>query len=727
MLYSPHMQQGKNIARWVALGALFLIPITPLVVTNSFFFPFITGKAFYFRILVEILVCAWVVLALIDREYRPRFSWIGIAVLAFVAWMFIADLFAVNVLKAFWSNFERMEGWILLIHLLGLFFASSAMLRVEKKWREWFLWSVTVSLVIVFYSFLQLGGVAKIHQGSNRIDASFGNSAYLAIYLLFTTFVSLWLALTEERPWLKWSLYALGVIAAILIFYTETRGTIIGLAAGVALASFLAAIAWSGRARRYALTTLIALLLLVGGFLLIKNTSFVRNSEILNRLASISLADGQVRFTLWHMAWEGVTASPKDVIVGYGQEGYNYIFNKYYDPSLYGQEQWFDRAHNAFIDWLVAGGFPAFLLYLSLFITALVALWKSALSQPEKIALTAAIVGYACHNMFVFDNLYSYVYFFAILALIDSQVGRPILFFERAPVIDASGVAIALPIAGACALVLIGFINYPGMHTAGELIQALSPQQNGAAQNLAIFEDLAKHPAFAGQEVREQIVSFASSVASSNGQVDATTTAAITSFAVAQIQLQIEQHPGDARTELELATAYNAAGDTTDALKAIQAAEALSPDKEDIYIQEGAADWDLQNFAAAKAAFDKAYALAPSFTDLATYAAVGDFITNDKAAADKILLAAYGTTTVDSDILALAYYRTLDYPDLLSLWRLRASAPTATASDAFGLAAAYYLAGEKQQAIAQVNAGIAKYPASATEGQQLLSEIEAGQ
>src|SRR6185437_1373643 len=123
---------AKQLARWVALGTLFLIPFTPLVVANVFFFPFITGKAFFFRLLVEVAVAAWIVLACLDRAYRPRFSWIGVIAVVFVAWMFVADAFAMNAAKAFWSNFERMEGWVLLIHLLGLFFASSAVLRVEQ-------------------------------------------------------------------------------------------------------------------------------------------------------------------------------------------------------------------------------------------------------------------------------------------------------------------------------------------------------------------------------------------------------------------------------------------------------------------------------------------------------------------------------------------------------------------------------------------------------------------
>ncbi len=195
---------AKQIARWIALGALFLVPLAPLIVTGSYFFPFITGKAFYFRILVEIAVAAWAVLALLDTAYRPRFSWIGAAACAFVVWMFVADLFAPNVTKAFWSNFERMEGWVLLVHLLGFFIAAGAVLRVEKKWRTWFFASLCVSLIIAAHALLQLAGALPIHQGSSRIDASFGNSAYLAVYLLFNVFIALCPARSrrKEKPYL---------------------------------------------------------------------------------------------------------------------------------------------------------------------------------------------------------------------------------------------------------------------------------------------------------------------------------------------------------------------------------------------------------------------------------------------------------------------------------------------------------------------------------------------
>jgi O-antigen ligase/Flp pilus assembly protein TadD len=713
---------AKQIAKWVALGALFLIPIAPLIVANSYFFPFISGKAFYLRILIEIAVAAWVVLALLDKEYRPRFSWIGAAVVGFVVWMFVADLFAVNVAKAFWSNFERMEGWVLLVHLLGFFFAAGSVLRVEKKWRAWFLWTLLVSIVISGYALLQLGGSLAIHQGSSRIDATLGNSAYLAIYFLFNVFIALWLALTEKYSWLKWSLIALAALDSVLIFFTETRGTVIGLVLGLSLAAFLTAITAGKRARQAAGFALALIVILAGSFYLARTSSFVQGNHVLQRIASISLSDGSTRFTIWHMAFQGALERP---IVGWGQEGFNYVFNKYYDPSLYAQEQWFDRAHNAFIDWLSAGGVPAFLLYLSLFGTAIVLLWRSSeLSRPERIALTAALVGYAVHNLFVFDNLYSYIYFFALLALVDSQVARPLKRLESAPVLTASeGMTYALPVATVVACTLIWFVNVPGMQVAAKLITALSPTATGISGNITAFQDLTAHPSFAAQEIREQIVSFAASVAQSS-EVTTAEKQQVLSFAVVEMQKQIASYPLDAREHLELSYVYRAGGDGADALKEIQAAITLSPKKEEMWIEAGASEWDLGNMKAAQTDFNTAYALGPQFPNLAVYAAAGDIVAGDSRAADKILQDVYGTTNVDSDILSVAYYRTSNWPRLIALWKMRATLPNAPVESWFSLAAAYYAASDKVNAIATVNYAVALYPAASTSAAAIIKQIE---
>lgn len=710
---------AKQIALWTALITLFLIPITPLIVANSFFFPFITGKAFYFRILVEIAVTGWAVLAFLDKAYRPRFSWIGVAVLSFVGWMLIADSFAINATKAFWSNFERMEGWVLLIHLLGFFLAAGAVLRVHKKWRGWFLTSLAVSLIISGYALLQLGGSLAIHQGSTRIDATLGNSAYLAIYFLFNVFIALWLALTEQYAWLKWSLVALAVLEAVLIFYTETRGTVIGLIIGLAVAGLLTAGTGGKRARSWAVGALLVLGVLVGGLYLGRHSDFVQHNSTLQRVTSISAADGQTRFTLWHMAFEGALARP---IFGWGQEGYNYVFNTYYEPSLYHQEPWFDRAHDTFIDWLVAGGFPAFLLYLALFGTALILLWRtSSLSRPERIALTAALVGYAIHNFFVFDNLYSYVYFFAILALIDSQVARPFTALEEAPELSAEeGATYLLPVATVVLCFVVWTVNVPGMRVATTLITALSAPDFTTA--LTTFQELALHPSFAAQEVREQIVNFAASIAG-NTQLSNEQKQQVATLAITEMQKQVTSYPRDAREHLEFAYAYRAFGDYPDALKEMQVAETLSPKKIDTLLAEGTTAWDGGDTKAAEAYFAHAYALAPEFTDLALYAAAGKIAIGDQSAADSILLGAFATTNVDSDVLATAYYRAKAWPRLISLWKARAAAPGASAQVWFSYAAALYAAGDTADAVTTLTRVAELYPDAASSVQQALTQI----
>ncbi len=718
------MQSGtaKQTARWVALSALFLLPLTPFIVTTSFFFPFITGKAFYLRILIEIAVVAWVVLALLDKAYRPRFSWLGASVIAFVVWMFIADAFAPNATKAFWSNFERMEGWVLLAHLLGLFFAASNILRVEKKWRAWFLTSLGVAVVLVGYAFLQLNGSLAIHQGSTRIDASLGNSAYFAIYLLFTTFVAGWLALTERHAWLKWSLLALAAVTAVLIFYTGTRGTIIGLVLGLSLSALLMALTAGGRARRVAAGACALILILAGSFYLARDSFFVQNSYALERVASISLADGETRFTIWHMAWQGFLERP---VVGWGQEGFNYVFNKYYDPSLYAQEVWFDRAHNAFIDWLSAGGLPAFLLYVSLFVSAIVLLWRrSEFSRPERILLTAALVGYAVHNVFVFDNLYSYIYFFAILALIDSQAARPIRNLESAPEISPEdGLTYALPIGTVVLFALVWFINVPGMRAAGELVRAISPNQKGPEGNLALFQDLVQRPSFAAQEIREQLISFAGGIVQSTAVSNEVKQKAVT-LAIEEMQKQVEKYPADARVRLQLAYGYRIVSDTKSALEQIRIAISLSPRKEQMWLEAGQTEWEAGNLKQVQIDFNTAYELGPQFTNLATYAAVGNIVAGDLAKADVVLMKTYGTTVVDSDILSIAYYRTKNWPRLTALWQLRSEKPGASAQTWFGLAAVYYAAGDNANAIKIIRKAVELFPDVAAAGAEALKQIE---
>src|SRR5205085_82544 len=108
---------------------------------------------------------------------------------------------------------------------------------------------------------------------------------------------------------------------------------------------------------------------------------------------------------LWPSIFYGITilfdtmsvlfSGTRGTILGWGQENYAIVFDKYYDPRMYGQEPWFDRVHNIIFDWLVAGGFPGLILYLLIFAALLRVLWKAdVFTLSERSILTGLLVGY---------------------------------------------------------------------------------------------------------------------------------------------------------------------------------------------------------------------------------------------------------------------------------------------------------------------------------------------
>ena len=189
------------------------------------------------------------------------------------------------------------------------------------------------------------------------------------------------------------------------------------------------------------------------------------------------------------------------------------------------------------------------------------------------------------------------------------------------------------------------------------------------------------------------------------------------------MQKQVDTYPLDAREQLQLAYLYRTIGDSANALKYIKTAGSLAPKKEDILIQAGAIEWDMGNLKAAQTNFNTAYALAPQFEDLAEYAAAGNFAAGDVTAAEKILLDVYGTLNVSSDVLAVVYYRTKDWPRLIAMWKMRTSKTDATAQAWFSLAAAYYTSGDKANAIKTITIAIEKYPDAAASGAEALKQI----
>lgn len=709
----------RDLARWSVLIPLFLIPFIPLYIANGMFFPFITGKAFAFRILVEIALGGYVLLALLDKTYRPKFSWTLVLYGSLVVWMALADFFATNVHKAFWSNFERMDGWVTLAHMFVFFVILGTVLTADKLWRKWWLFFLSGTALVCIYSLFQLSGMAEIHQGGARVDATFGNAAYLAVYLLFATAVALWQGI-ESKGWLRYYPFALAALSAIIIFTTATRGAVLGLVGAVGLGAGLWMFeAGNKKQRMIAGGVLAVLIVLVGAFFALKETPFIKGDPTLTRIASISAADGSTRFTLWNMALKGVAERP---VTGWGHEGFNYVFQKHYTPDLYAQEPWFDRAHNTYIDWLVSGGIPALLLFLGLLGSAVVALYRKTTARPERILLVSALAAYAFQAIFVFDNLFSYLILATLLAAAHSVSSSDIPFLQKQKELkDMQATTIAGTVVFAGTVALLWMVNVPSMDQAQKLVQALNQSQRTPVQAVALFDGVYATGGLGSQEASEQYIQIAG-VLKSRPEIDAKTRGEIYTSALKRLEEQVARAPHDARLRIQYATGFRGIGAYDLALEQSALALKDSPKKQTLMLERGYEFWESGDLQGARDTFVTMYELDTSFKELAVYAAAGEIAVGNTKEGDAILQTAYGTTKVDAEPLVLAYFHAKDYKRLIGVLESHLTTEP-TVGSYIRLASAYVLSGEYGRARATAQKALTFFPESEKSIQEFIARI----
>lgn len=657
----------------VVLTGLFLVPFIPFLVSGSFFFPFITFKAFSWRIIVEVIFSAWVLLALFDANYRPKRSIILYAVLGFLVIIGLADFVGSAPLKSFWSNFERMEGYVTLLHLGMFFVVIASVFKVEAtalggaNWKRWWNTSLVASFLMVLYSFIQILGLATINQGGVRVDGTFGNAIYLAVYMLFHIFIAM---LFMYREWknvvLRWVYGLLIFFQVIVLYYTATRGAILGLLGGVLVMALLNLRNREDKfVRKTSIGILIALVVLVGGFFAIKDVDFVKNNQVLGRFSSLTLNElkTQGRYFVWPMAIEGVREHP---ILGWGQENFNYVFQKNYNPEMYRLEPWFDRAHNIFLDWLISGGILGLLAYLALYLTLLISIWKNnpeedrpenrGLSYTEKSILTGLIAGYFFHNIFVFDNLISYILFFSVLAYVHSRGGGKV-FGSGKIVAKNFTKSIAFSLVFVFLVSSIYYINLKPIKTNLALINALKALQTPESmqQSAEYFKEAYTSSRLGRPEVVEHLVSNSLTILSSNISMEEKNAYFV--FAKDAIVKQNEDLKDDSRYRLIAGSFFSSTGFFDEALANLQIAQKLIPGKQQVYFETGAVYINKNELEKALAEFKKAYELAPEYTDAKIIYLIGAIYAGDTVVEKEMISKLSEREFIFDDRIIGAYYK----------------------------------------------------------------------
>ncbi len=733
----------RDVLRWVVLGGIFVLPFAALVVAHGMLFPFITGKNFTFRIIVEIMVASWAVLALLDRAYRPTFSWILAAFGAFVAVMGVANALGVAPEHSFWSNYERMEGYITLLHVFGYFVVTASVLTTEKLWNAWLNTTLLASVIVTLYGYAQLGGLIEIRQSTSRVDGPFGNAAYMAVHLLVHVFFALlMLARSTKAAWrLGYALIA--ALAAFLILFTATRGALVGLVGGLVVTALYIAVCEREhlRIRKIAIGSLIGVGVLVSVFFAIKDTSFVARSEVLSRAASISLDAGSTRFTLWRIALKGVAERP---ILGWGQGNYSRVFVQYYEPSLYGQEPWFDHVHNTLLDWLVAGGIVGLAAYL---FTLGAAAWYAmvpprregetlSLTTVERGILLGLLAAYFIQNQFVFDNLISYLLFATILALLHQTRKRTLASVDR---IRVEKEVVVTFIAPALALVLLATVytlNVPPMRASLALIDALTAANAGLQEgevalqgrrqaledSLSTFKRALAYNSFGTSEIREQLATTARRLYK-NQYVPADVQEAFLALARDELHAETKEDAQPPRALILLGAFYRETENYEASLKALLEAQTFSPRKQRTLLELGFTYLESGSYEKAQEIFEEALAYAPEYAEGREYAIVAAIRAGDEVRVRELAAPPYEALYKTSERILYTYYAVGNYPRAISLIDEHIAASPQDIQLRISKSVMQHEAGDTAAAIATLREAVNEFPEFREQGEAFIEEL----
>lgn len=418
-----------NYLVWGIKGVMFLIPFIPLVVTTSGLFPYITGKNFAFRSLVEFAAALWVPLILTNKKYRPNNSPVLISILFFTFISGLADLLGVSPYNSFWSNYERMEGYITILHLTLFFMIISSVFRGKKDWIIFFNIFIVVSLIESSYALIASLQIPHSPQFGmiygRRIYGTIGNPTFLASYLMLSIFIAFILIFNSKRRSLKLFYILIISVNAIAIYYSSSRGSILASIIGIGMIGLIYLFekinpAGEKRVKKAVLSLVGIIIILSVLFVSFRNADIIKQDRTLSRFATIYSDDSaQNRINTWKLAWKGIKERP---VLGWGQENFKGIYTVNPVPFT-SAPLWFDRAHNIIIDWLVNAGVLGLFSYLAIFGAAFyvltITIQKRIISKKEALTIVTALTVYFIQNLFTFDTINSYLLFIALLAYID--------------------------------------------------------------------------------------------------------------------------------------------------------------------------------------------------------------------------------------------------------------------------------------------------------------------
>ena len=447
----------------VKLG-IFLVLLTPLVVTPDTIFPFVVGKAIYARALIEVTFVCWAVLAVRNSKYRPAHSWILVLFGAYLAISLIAAMLGVSFLRSFWGDYRRMGGVFDLAHWVVFAIVLASVFRNSKQW--WWLLNANlgVSLLVTLIGLAQRYdiGVLWYLQTTERLGITFGNATYVGAYTLVNGLIALAFLARPIRSspdtsqgrvarakkmrnrerrhsFLRWRVF--WATTAGLNFWvltlSGTRGAALGLVFGLLIVG-VAYVLWGNRRRLKLLVgaIFVSLILVSLAAPLARDTALfrdlARSNPLVNRfdrIVVLGLEDPSIKSRL-SISRDGLKGFAHSPLLGWGPENFQVAFDRYVEEKdLQGAEiVRADQAHNKLVEELVTKGILGFSVYALLLGRAAWVLARISRKESQDrwftIFVGCAMTGYLVQNLFLFDTPGTLLQFVLLLGWVAHKEGQ---------------------------------------------------------------------------------------------------------------------------------------------------------------------------------------------------------------------------------------------------------------------------------------------------------------
>lgn len=425
-------EKVEHILAQIGRFSLYAAALVPgIFATSGFVFPFITPKVFVIQAAALFVLVVTIILILYKPQtYAPKKSWLLLFGGMWLLWLIISAAFGVDFYRSIWSDQERMFGifTVACFSVLGL--GASILLAKREHWSA-LVWSLLLSGAVVMLGGLyQLFNPMALAGDGVRLESTTGNATYLAFYAVFIFGLAAfyWLRVSAEglkgKALVRIGLIALMALCVVNFVAAAARGAALGIAVAMVWVAVLGtAYGSSQMIRRSSVGFMLALVVLASALVLGRDTSLVQSVPLLSRVSDFSITGTiETRLRTWDSALKATAEKP---LFGWGWSNFAAAYDQHYNPDQlkhgYG-ETWFDNAHNTLIEVLTTSGVIGAVLYVLMFSTAFVLLFRAHRSGRVKTLQYALLSGYLLfhfvQSLFVFDHPLSFLALYFVMGYI---------------------------------------------------------------------------------------------------------------------------------------------------------------------------------------------------------------------------------------------------------------------------------------------------------------------